>query len=547
MVTKVSTITSQFTRRPKRVSVGVNTRLELAFDVGSVEDRLKSFHQAGPHVFLPHKTSVDADSSFPDYIDRNFMPPGGFEGFGQPWQVDHRIYGGLYRNRGLRRPNPGPDFVLKDKEDQARQMVDAGYTYAYLELVGLENQAYWTEANLMCDAINNTVKGKLFTIPMLDPSGGTVQGATPAFIARSMSLLTAKPSQLIQPDGSRVVSIFKPEANSATHWAAVKDECLKLGFRIVLWGCYVENMAATAGNYNNVLDVHGRWGDRDPVSIGNSGNNNRGGAQYIRDTFNKDVLWYVAPGDDRPREQRYWEARNTEAFRVSWDSCIRGNGTAFGKARYVQVPTLDDYAEGAMIGPTRNAGFSWMDLGRYWLEAFYFGNYPQILRPQVYLSHKVGFYNDRMKYTAPLPYEHYVPAPGQPNPRGRSIVEGATPPVENIEAVAFNREPARLWIARGTGATRVVSFIDIPPTEPGKPAVYTVPLVAGGPGSIESWQSSPGTDLALPGTYIKSPWAVSREGLVQDESLRIGNSRRPAWSSTYPDIIPDQNAVRIVP
>lgn len=502
-------------------------RTELAFDVPTAETLYATGGKVYPHWFHPYVRSVDNDPRDSDYINMYFMPPGHVEGAGQTWEVDHREYGGLFRDRPVfREPLDEATYQSLDRRHQIMEMHQNGRDGALNEIVALSG-TYWTRVTGAYDDVHALgLSGKFDMIPMFDVSGGGVNWTAAATVT-AITTLNSKPASY-KINGRLQVSIFKPEAKSVAHWQAVIDGCAANGFGIDLIACYVGATATHAPTYDPVMKMHGRWGDRDPVNSGHTGAQNRGQAQYVWDNFGKSTLGYATPGDDRPRELKYWEPRNTEELRVSWDAATVGNGTSKGRCAWIQEPTLNDYAEGSTIEFSRNAGMCWYDISWYWLIRYKLGQFPTVLRDTLYLCHRVGF-SSGMTYTASGYTRH---------PQNRA---GSTPQTDDIEVLVFHTASATVHITRGTGGSATTTSHAV--SGAGCTSVR-VPLLAGPAGSISARMSRDGGATTVPSTLVTSPWAVSHTQQVQDMNPRLGSSRR-GWSSTYPDAIPDQSLVTI--
>jgi len=398
-------------------------------------------------------------------------------------------------------------------------MYDAGMDGAIIECVSILNGYLWDRVVNCYDEVNALgLSGSFDVVLMMDMTSGAISGASQQTVVDTIKAVWSKPAAY-KIAGRMQVSWFAPEAagKTASYYQGLLDLLSAQGCPCDFIACYVNQTTPSASALNSVMTMHGRWGDRDPVSSGSSGVQNRGGAQYIYDTYGKPYLGYVAPGDERPWLYKYWESRLTEEFRTTWDAAINGNGTAQGKSTWIQIPTWNDYSEGACIEPTRNHGMALIDLGWYFLIKFKTGAFPAVARDCLFLSHRTEFAAG-MTYTSP-----YFNAP--------QVLQGGTAAADLVEVLAFAVSAATVYITRGATTTThsVVAGLN----------VITVPLVAGAAGSISAYMSRDSGATAVAGTYIVSPWAVSHTKNVMDKSMRLGSSLR-GWSASYPDTIPSQ-------
>jgi len=71
----------------------------------------------------------------------------------------------------------------------------------------------------------------------------------------------------------------------------------------------------------------------------------------MADAHGRGGIWMqpVSVQDERPNQSLYDEADNSENLRVTWTAAI-------ADADWVQIPTWNDYSEGAQVAPSTGTG-----------------------------------------------------------------------------------------------------------------------------------------------------------------------------------------------
>lgn len=96
----------------------------------------------------------------------------------------------------------------------------------------------------------------------------------------------------------------------------------------------------------------------------------------------------LAPQDSRPDQANYYEANNTENYRVGWETAIDAD------ADWVQLMTWNDYRENHQVSPSVANDWLWLDLTSYYLVNFKTDSSPEIVRDTAYLTHRKHFTDD---------------------------------------------------------------------------------------------------------------------------------------------------------
>jgi hypothetical protein len=170
------------------------------------------------------------------------------------------------------------------------------------------------------------------------------------------------------------------------------------------------------------------------------------------------VTWIARTGfqDIRVRkgdtiELKHWEPSNSRAFRTFLEQAIQGD------APWLNMVTWNDYGE-TQAAPSQARGYAVADLAAYYITWFKTGAAPAIVRDALYYFHRKQHTN--------APYDATRQTAG-------AFKIAAGPAAENnVELVAFLKEPGRLVITQGSD----IRVMDV--TRSGMTA-FTAPLVPG--------------------------------------------------------------------
>lgn len=564
------------------------------------------------HWFIPWPVRVsgaDNRTSRDYYDDRHLYFPMPTEtAWHAPSDTAYDQYGGLFRNRPLPQPagNPLSTYLTQDRQWQIREMIEHGFHGAYVECPWGIGSTELFKAQLVFDALAQMpAERDLFElVPMIDTSAG-LSNHSPSQIASLIKSFTDKPYSYVDPaTGRKQVAVYQPEGSSAAtlltpaHWQSVRSTLAGMGVNIDFTFCFQSkapyNNDPNLGGvkeYEAVIRRGGRWGDRDPTTIGSETVQNRGQAnananrnwvQANLDQVGMTVaqrkaisLGYVTPGDERPNGKRYWENRLSESYRTSWDVVIGENNTPDANGirwqpDIVQAATYDDFAEGAMVGSNMNYGFTMLDIGYFYAIRFAMGYWPEIERDTLYLFHRIEFSageqvqtgsNIGKKTVTSQKYlninsssAHAAPgASGAMTDTTLQSLQGSTAAADLVEALVFCTAPCTVEITVGDVQTLTTHDVTQGEIDAGHGVVsVTAPLLAGGPNKISARMTRGG--VLVPGTDLVSPYAVSHINYSMDKSMRGGGSRTGAkaspavtngWTTTYPSRLPNQ-AMRVV-
>jgi hypothetical protein len=378
-----------------------------------------------PHYFTAYplrlSTTAPANADSPGYYYQNYLAPGQVEG-----GIDHRRYGGLVRDYPIQTGLTSTSTSGWEQKDMEREIRDAaaagctGFTLDFLSIRGYDGATdtvgHWTRVKRMIAAADavNAADGTTFRIMLMpDGTSGATAWVTNAGVpdinasadalANAISQIAAGTS-VYKIDGRLVIGPYAPEkwpanttgrtvADRVTFWTRLKATLLNTyGIDSIYWFCYVDAWTSTAPTFDALAYGHGRWGDRDVVSVSSNSVNNRGASMYCHTAFGKPWMHFGGtPMDTRPREAatsgtsyRTYESQGTVTLEQSWLAAIDG----YNVGDMNQIPTWNDYSEHAHIGPTRNHGRAMLDLQAYYISRYRTGRWPTINRDCLYLSHR---------------------------------------------------------------------------------------------------------------------------------------------------------------
>lgn len=352
-----------------------------------------------------------------DYYDSPYGKPGAVEA-----ATDHRVYGGLVRDRPVPRPVIASGYEAADMYtdiDNAAKMKIDGF---FVDFPSVTSTSWgWLSIQRLfsaSDAYYAATGKRIWIMPMPDGNGGATRQVMQAgsttlvdVVASANKLADNYGTWLAQPALWRyspdvlTIPVFGPDiwggkanavSDRATFWSTFKSRMLATyGTTVHLWFCYSTDWINATGGAGSTVGAQAwglsRWGDRDSVSTAAANNNNQNAPAYSHSQYSKPWMHFVAPGDSRPNDTyiagsyRWWEQRGSRTFENCWTAAIN----AGANCEAVQLTTYNDYAESAHVGPSLNHGWVWADLNTYWMHRYKTGSYPTIVRDGVYLIHRI--------------------------------------------------------------------------------------------------------------------------------------------------------------
>lgn len=426
-----------------------------------------SAHKVFAHYFTPYPLSLDDKDAASDYYTRNYLSPTGEGGI-------HSAYGGLLRDRPIPRAPIGTGYQFADMKTEVRRAAAAGLDGFTLDLLSVSSSsANWTRAKLLIQAAAEVDPG--FKIVLMPDMNGLASVDSDT-LAAAVAGLASSPALYHLADGRLVISPFKAEGRTAAWWSAwmatMKDE---YGISVALVPCFLSFSTANADAFAPISYGFSNWGNRNPAA-------NAGLATNIDRAHALGKIWMqpVSVQDERPNQGKYDEAAGTQNLRLTWQAAIDG-------ADWVQIPTWNDYSEGAQISPSAEHGWTFLDLSSYYLTRMKTGAYPAITKDVVYLTHR----------TQPA-----AATPSYPETKLMTLRAGSTPAQDQVEVLTVLTAAATVTATIGGTAHTY--------TAPAGLHVQTFPLKTG----------TNAVSVARNGTVtarVTSPFTVTSTPTVQDE------------------------------
>jgi hypothetical protein len=311
-----------------------------------------------------------------------------------------------------------------------------------------------------------------------EPDGDVLRNVSAEDMAKTLIQYQTCPASLRMSDGHTLLAPFAPQNEPPDYWREVLDR-LRAADSTADFIPVLLDPGRFARSFAPISSGMSYWGFRDPVLM-----NSLAARNVIQDATRTAPIWMqpVAPQDFRPKDAVFWEARNTEAFRVAWMSAIEGN------AHYVHLVTWNDYSEATEIAPSSGTQFLFYDLCAYYIVWFKIGIPPKILRDAIYYSHRNQIFQpDHPPLQGDRPYRRF----------------GDTPLSNDVEMLAMLIRPATLEIniaghvyqqavPAGLTTFRV-------PAEPGRPRFRIIRDGAVAVEKISDWtiESNPDAASAL--------------------------------------------------
>ncbi len=447
----------------------------LPFDLPSNATLKASSKKVFAHYFTPYPISLDNKVSTSDYYTNGYLNPAGESGA-------HAAYGGLLRDRPVPRAPITSNYQLEDMKTEVKRATEAGLDGFTVDMLGLSG-SHWDRLNLLLQAAPQVDSS--FKIVLMPDANATSVVASANTLAASINSIKGSSALYHLADGRLVVAPFYPDKQGAAWWqnfiTIMKNS---YGIDVAFVPCFL-NYQANAAAFAPFSYGFSNWGERSP-----STNNNL--SANINDAHSRGKIWMqaVSVQDERPNQSVYTEADNTENLRTSW------NGAISGGADWVQIPTWNDYSEGAQVSPSVHNNWVPLDISSYYLTRYKTGSWPTIVRDVLYVSHRT---------------QPYAAKPTGGQTKLMSLRSGTGAARDTVEVLSFLKSAGDVTLKVG-GSTNSYSA-------PAGLSAKTYPLVAGTVYASLNRSGSKYQDVTSPFTVTNSP-------VVQDEQYHFVSTTR---------------------
>ena len=426
------------------------------------------------HYFTPFPISLDNLDSASDYYSVHYLSPTGENS-------KFIASGGYIKQRPLPRAVMPGTWYVSDVEQEIKRAAALGIDGFAIDLL-VSSGELWNRTLRVMDAAQRVDPGfKILLMPDMEAEFK----AQPENVLSTVRALAAHPAAHRLADGRLVLAPYNAQNQSVAWWAALlgtlRDEGINVAFFPVFQGWY-----KYAADYAPLSVGMSDWGDRSPTL-------NRAAAVAPTQARSYKTLWMAttSPQDVRPKDLIYWEARNSENYRVMWEGAINNN------ADWVQIVTWNDYSESTEIAPSSGTQWSFYDLTAYYTAWFKTGIKPTVSKDVLYYFHR----------------KHATTAAPDTTKQVKAYtrLNGSDAAADDIEVLAFATAPSTLRITIGTKVTDQAV--------PAGMSTVRVPLIEGTP-SFEMRRNNAVV------TSVQSGFAISNQISYQDMLYRSGSSSR---------------------
>lgn len=371
LTTSATTTTSAATPTPT-TTTGTATVAEAA----AINIPAPSAHKklVFAHYFPPYPVSMDNSAPVSDYYSRHYLNPAGENG-------KFAAVGGLLRDRPIPRDPISGDYKLENMKSEVRQAMAAGIDGFAVDILNVTGSNWDATIRMLKAAAAVSPSFKIMLQPDMTASTGSLSAEA---FATSMASLSGY-SSVYKVNSKVVLSPFKAEAKTVAWWTSAISALKNThGVSASLLPVFLN--VRSMSTYNSISIGFGEWGARNPDDI-------QEGANQAANAHALGKLWMqpVAAQDARPVGSVYDEAGNTETLRLSWEKAIRDG------ADMVLLATWNDYSETTSFAPSKQHGWSILDISAYYMARFQTGAYKPIVRDGLYLSHRI--HNNTLKPT----------------------------------------------------------------------------------------------------------------------------------------------------
>lgn len=436
-------------------------------------------HTAFAHYFPPYPLALGNVPFANDAYNRVLLNPDGGRG-------QFRGMGGYLRDRPLPvGPWSSPYWRQINYAIEIMRAERIGLDAFECDLLRVQPERTfnaWDEINMLMQTASEVAPD--FHI-VIQPDSAALRSLPASRMAEAIAELARYPSAYRLPDGRLVVSPFAPENMGAGYWQNVLGDLEKRGIRSV----FIPILLAwrrQAPAFAGLSYAMSAWGERDLDAIEGRGFQGFFTAMAPHTSL---TMMPVAPQDVRPKVGKFWETRNTDAFRALWGLAIRQS------TRLVHIVTWNDYSESSGISPSAGTQFVFYDLAAYYNDWYKTGSPPPIVHDAIYYSERTQIIPDQATDYANVTMQRV----------------GPTPLSNRVQMLAFLTAPATLQISLGGRVSRQeeqagLAFFSIP-AGPGRPVFA---ILRGGQVVAQ----------------VTSGWEIHRDFTVQNPVYFGGSSNR---------------------
>lgn len=394
-----------------------NATNPLPFDMPSRATLAASPKRAFAHYFPQFPVSVDNAAPSNDYYAKNWLKADGEGG-------KHITYGGWLRDRPLERAPLSGDWALTDTTTESKWARDAGIDAFLVDTLS------WTATNpnyqrgrKIFDGAKNLNDSTFKVAYMVDTD---IVSSTDYTTAAARIADAYKSGAYLTIDGKLVVASYHPENKTTLSFWKNIDSTLRNTHKLpgmIFVPCYSSNWNAHT-NFDSFSYAMGIW------TIGNVPGANSASWNNTAESLGKPFMQPIAFGDSRTKSGVFDEQQGLLTLRDQWLTAIANN------VDWVQYRTWNDFSEGAQMVPSRNHGYSYLDVSAYYLTRWKTGSYPTIKRDALYLSHRISTWDNHNTQVSQTVWQ---------NPRSSKH------PGQNIvEVMSFLTAPGKVTVKVGT-------------------------------------------------------------------------------------------------
>jgi hypothetical protein len=429
------------------------------------------------HYFTPFPISLDNRVASTDYYCTQFLSPGGESN-------KYLSVGGFLRDRPLPlSPYDAASYrehALAVEILRARAIAIDGFG---VDIMQTNKGTQWDDVMRLYAVAEHVAPG--FTV-LAEPDMSALQSTSVQDMVAAIRVIATKKSAYRLANGNLAIAPFYAENVSPDYWAQVIQGAAAAGVQITVIPIFLD--PSKVSGLLSVANTFSFWGVRTPSSSIDPGSWEDQALEMIK-AVGADVMVPVAPQDARPKDSRFWEARNSTLFRDQWSQVLANNPP------YVHIVTWNDYSESTHIAPSGGTQFAFYDLTAYYIEWAKTGAAPPIVRDSILYFHRRQLF-----------------ATGRSTMPETPMVEATGGPIVNeIEMVGFLTAPGTMQITIGSSVYTSSAQAGL--------NVFRVPAAAGTPTfSI----IRDGNTVA----QVVSSAPIVAQGYVQDPTYVGGSSTR---------------------